>query len=103
MPRSRAEKAAEDALKLVGLSSAAQRPTRTYSRGMRQRAKLAQSLAHRPEILTLDQPLPGADPVARDQILRAIADLAKAVGHVLRSTHELSEADQLPNDHIRLH
>jgi len=98
MPRSRAEKAAEDALKLVGLSSAAQRPTRTYSRGMRQRAKLAQALAHRPEILILDEPLSGADPLARVQILRTISDFAKAGGHVLMSTHVLYEIERVTNN-----
>src|SRR5947207_15010261 len=98
MPRSRAEKAAEDALKLVGLSSAAQRPTRTYSRGMRQRAKLAQALAHRPEILILDEPLSGADPLARVQILRTISEFAKAGGHVLMSTHVLYEIERVTNN-----
>src|SRR5437016_612951 len=98
MPRSQAEKAAEDALKLVGLSSAAQRPTRTYSRGMRQRAKLAQALAHRPEILILDEPLSGADPLARVQILRTISEFAKAGGHVLMSTHVLYEIERVTNN-----
>src|SRR5207249_4730668 len=98
MPRSRAEKAAEDALKLVGLSSAAQRPTRTYSRGMRQRAKLAQALAHLPGILILAEPLSGADPLARVQILRTISDFAKAGGHVLMSTHVLYEIERVTNN-----
>src|SRR5436853_358763 len=65
MLAAKASKAASAALKVVGLSSAAHRPTRTYSRGMRQRAKLAQALAHDPEVLILDEPLSGADPVAR--------------------------------------
>src|SRR2546425_1799417 len=60
-----ARKAATEALKVVGLSAAAQRLTRTYSRGMRQRTKLAQALAHKPEVLILDEPLSGADPMAR--------------------------------------
>src|SRR5207302_2287724 len=71
---------------------------RTYSRGMRQRAKLAQALAHRPEILILDEPLSGADPLARVQILRTISEFAKAGGHVLMSTHVLYEIERVTNN-----
>src|SRR2546430_6930003 len=51
MPAAKASSAASAALQVVGLSAAAHRPTRTYSRGMRQRAKLAQALGHAPEVL----------------------------------------------------
>src|SRR5207245_11474242 len=73
MPATNARNEATAALKVVGLSDAAQRPTRGYSRGMRQRAKLAQALAHHPEILILDEPHSGADPAARVNILQPIA------------------------------
>ena len=65
---------------------------------MRQRAKLAQALAHRPEILILDEPLSGADPLARVQILRTISEFAKAGGHVLMSTHVLYEIERVTNN-----
>ena len=103
MPAAEASKAAGAALKVVGLSAAAHRPTRTYSRGMRQRAKLAQALAHDPEVLILDEPLSGADPMARVQILRTIADFAKDGGHVLMSTHVLYEIERITNNIVLIH
>ena len=103
MPAAKASKAASGALKVVGLSGAAHRPTRTYSRGMRQRAKLAQALAHDPEVLILDEPLSGADPMARVQILRTIADFAKDGGHVLMSTHVLYEIERITNNIVLIH
>ncbi|MGI0149475.1 MAG: ABC transporter ATP-binding protein [Thermoplasmata archaeon] len=103
MPAHQAATAAEEALKLVGLSKAAHRPTRTYSRGMRQRAKLAQALAHKPDILILDEPLSGADPLARVHILRTIADFARAGGHVLMSTHVLYEIERITNNIVLIH
>jgi len=103
MPAHQAAQAAEEALKLVGLSKAAHRPTRTYSRGMRQRAKLAQALAHKPEVLILDEPLSGADPLARIHILRTISDFARDGGHVLMSTHVLYEIERITNNIVLIH
>jgi len=103
MTRSEAQKKAEAALEVVGLSSAAHRPTRGYSRGMRQRAKLAQALAHDPEILILDEPLSGADPVGRVQILRTISDFARDGGHVIMSTHVLYEIERVTNNIVLIH
>jgi len=103
MPAAEAESKAEAAIDLVGLTDAGHRPTRTYSRGMRQRAKLAQALAHDPEILILDEPLSGADPVARVHILRTIADFAKRGGHVLMSTHVLYEIERITNNIVLIH
>src|SRR6266699_3451167 len=103
MPAATASKAASAALKVVGLSAAAHRPTRTYSRGMRQRAKLAQALAHHPEILILDEPLSGADPAGRVHILQTISDFAKDGGHVLMSTHVLYEIERVTNNIVLIH
>ena len=103
MPAAEAATKAEDALKVVGLSDARHRPTRTYSRGMRQRAKLAQALAHDPEILILDEPLSGADPVARVHILRTISEFARNGGHVLMSTHVLYEIERITNNIVLIH
>src|SRR5207247_8771831 len=77
MSTKKASTAATAALKVVGLSGAAHRPTRTYSRGMRQRAKLAQALAHDPDVLILDEPLSGAAPMARARVLRTISEFAQ--------------------------
>jgi ABC-2 type transport system ATP-binding protein len=103
MPGSQAVKAAQDALRLVGLGSAAHRLIQTYSRGMRQRVKLAQALAHGPEMLILDEPLSGADPAARVHILRTIADFARQGGHVLMSTHVLYEIERITNNIVLIH
>jgi len=103
MPTDQAAKAAADALEVVGLTNAAHRATRTYSRGMRQRAKLAQALAHDPELLILDEPLSGADPMARVQILRTISEFAKDGGHVLMSTHVLYEIERITNNIVLIH
>jgi len=103
MPTAKASTAATAALKVVGLSGAAHRPTRTYSRGMRQRAKLAQALAHDPDVLILDEPLSGADPMARVQILRTISDYAKDGGHVIMSTHVLYEIERITQNIVLIH
>lgn len=103
MPGEDARAKAADALEVVGLTGAKDRPLRTYSRGMRQRAKLAQALAHDPAILILDEPLSGADPVGRVQILRTIAKFAKAGGHVLMSTHVLYEIERITENIVLIH
>ncbi len=94
---------AEKSLAFVGLTAAKDRPMRTYSRGMRQRVKLAQALAHGPELLILDEPLSGADPMARVQILRAISDFAKRGGHVIMSTHVLYEVERVTSNIVLIH
>ncbi len=103
MPPAKARQQATAVLKVVGLSDAAQRATRGYSRGMRQRAKLAQALAHDPELLILDEPLSGADPAGRVHILRTIADFAADGGHVLMSTHVLYEIERVTNNIVLIH
>src|SRR5207244_647959 len=103
MPAAKAGTMAEAALKVVGLSAAAHRPTRTYSRGMRQRVKLAQALAHDPEVLILDEPLSGADPLGRVQILQTISDFAKDGGHVIMSTHVLYEIERITQNIVLIH
>jgi len=102
-PKAKAGTMAEAALKVVGLSAAAHRPTRTYSRGMRQRVKLAQALAHDPEVLILDEPLSGADPLGRVQILQTISDFAKDGGHVIMSTHVLYEIERITQNIVLIH
>ncbi len=98
-----ARKRAEESLAFVGLTAAKDRPLRGFSRGMRQRAKLAQALAHRPELLILDEPLSGADPMARVQILRAISEFAARGGHVIMSTHVLYEVERVTSNIVLIH
>ncbi len=98
-----ASAAARKALQTVGLTAAKDRRLRTYSRGMRQRAKLAQALAHEPEALVLDEPLSGADPAARVRILETINEFAKSSGHVVMSTHVLYEVERLTHNIVLIH
>ncbi len=98
-----ATRAARAALETVGLTAAKDRRLRTFSRGMRQRAKLAQALAHDPEVLILDEPLSGADPVGRVHILDTIAAFARDGGHAIVSTHVLYEVERLTNNIVLIH
>ena len=91
------------ALELVGLSDAADRRIAGFSKGMRQKAKLAQALAHRPELLILDEPLTGADPISRRDILQAIRHRADAGCAVIVSSHVLDEVDALSRDIVLIH
>ncbi len=81
------------ALERVGLVDAAGRKVAGYSKGMRQRARLAQSLAHQPSVLVLDEPLNGLDPMARAEVIALFRDLADGGLHVIVSSHILHEVD----------
>lgn len=100
---SEAERASRAALETVGLTAVRSRRLRTFSRGMRQRAKLAQALAHGPELLVLDEPLSGADPAARVQILDTISEFARAGGHIVMSTHVLYEVERVTSNIVLIH
>jgi ABC-2 type transport system ATP-binding protein len=91
----RAGEAAAEALTSLGLADAMDRPLGGYSRGMRQRAKLAQALVHDPDVLLLDEPLTGCDPLARASIVTRIKALAGAGKTVLLSSHVLHEIEAL--------
>lgn len=94
-PREAARKRAKDALAEFGLEGAMDRKMGGYSRGMRQRAKLAQAIVHEPDVLLLDEPLTGTDPASRQQILDALRRAAKKGAVVLFSTHVLHEIEAL--------
>ncbi|MBV8808083.1 MAG: ABC transporter ATP-binding protein, partial [Acidobacteriaceae bacterium] len=81
------------AIDLVGLREAAHRKAAAYSKGMRQRIRLAQSLAHNPRVLILDEPLNGLDPLVRAETIALFRSLAKQGCHVLLSSHVLHEVD----------
>ncbi len=80
-------------LELVGLQDAGKKPLRLFSKGMMQRAGIAQALLHDPELLILDEPLTGLDPLARIQLRDIIVMLRKQGRTVFFSSHELSEAE----------
>lgn len=91
--RSEAEKKAWKALERLGLTDAAHRKMAAYSKGMRQRVRLAQAIAHEPEILVLDEPLNGLDPLVRAETIALFRDWATERRHVILSSHVLQEVD----------
>jgi len=90
-----AQKMAWSALETVNLTDAANRKVQAYSKGMRQRVKLAQAISHRPQILILDEPLNGLDPMARAEVIALFQKLAADGAHVLISSHILHEVDMI--------
>ena len=92
-------KAAEEktwqAIERVGLVDAADRKVAGYSKGMRQRIRLAQSIAHEPAVMILDEPLNGLDPMARAETIRLFRELAREGLHLIISSHILHEVDMM--------
>jgi ABC-2 type transport system ATP-binding protein len=98
LKRADARTAAERTIEAVGMTRHQGRAIRGYSKGMRQRIKMAQSLVHDPEVLFLDEPLTGTDPVARRELMDIIKRLGDAGKSVIVSSHVLSEVQALtPN------
>ena len=93
-----ARKAAGNALEMVGLTVAPNQKIGAYSRGMRQRVKLAQAVAHGPELLLLDEPLTGMDPLGRRSTIRLIRDWATAGKSILVSSHVLHEVEAMTSN-----
>ena len=93
---------ASKAIERVGLSEAAGRKVAGYSKGMRQRIKLAQAMAHDPSVLILDEPLNGLDPMARAEVIALFRELAGAGKHVLVSSHILHEVDLISDQVVLL-
>jgi ABC-2 type transport system ATP-binding protein len=87
--------AARAALERVDLMDAANKKIGSYSKGMRQRVKLAQALAHDPELLILDEPLSGMDPIARRRTIRLIKEWAREGRSILVSSHILHEIEAM--------
>jgi ABC-2 type transport system ATP-binding protein len=87
--------AAAEALASVGLEEAAERRVGGFSKGMRQRVKLAQALVHSPELLLLDEPLNGLDPVQRRHVVELIRRLGTEGRTVLVSSHVLHEVERM--------
>ncbi len=83
------------ALDRVGLVEAAKRRVAGYSKGMRQRVRLAQAIAHGPAVLILDEPLNGLDPMARAEVIRLFRQFAEEGLHLIISSHILHEVDMM--------
>ncbi len=89
------EAAVDRAIDLVDLADAAHRPLGTYSRGMRQRMRLAATLVHDPDVLILDEPLNGADPRQRVHFQSLLRKLAAEGRTIVLSSHILEEVEQI--------
>jgi ABC-2 type transport system ATP-binding protein len=94
------EELAWRAIDRVGLRDAAERKTAGYSKGMRQRIRLAQSIAHSPRVLVLDEPLNGLDPLVRTETIALFRSFAKEGCHVILSSHVLHEVDVISDQVI---
>jgi ABC-2 type transport system ATP-binding protein len=84
-----------EAIQRVDLGEAAHRKIAGYSKGMRQKIRLAQSIAHHPSVLVLDEPLNGLDPMARAESLALFQELGRQGMHVIISSHILEEVDRI--------
>ena len=89
-------------LELVGLTEARNRAVAAYSKGMRQRVKLAQATAHDPQVVILDEPLNGLDPLARAEAIALFEQWGKSGRHVIISSHILHEVDRISDQVILL-
>jgi len=98
-----ATRRAWEAIERVGLVEAAKRKVAGYSKGMRQRIKLAQAIAHRPAVLILDEPLNGLDPMARAEMIDLFRHQADEGLHVLVSSHILHEVDDIADRVVFIH
>ena len=101
LDRARIASLTDEALARVSMTEAADRKVAAYSKGMRQRIRLALALSHRPEVLVLDEPLNGLDPMARAESLALFQGLGKEGLHVIVSSHVLHEVDRI-SDHVVL-
>ncbi len=93
MARAEAEEKAWKALERLSLTEAANRKVAAYSKGMRQRVRLAQAIAHDPDVLVLDEPLNGLDPLVRAETIALFRAWAGEGKHVILSSHVLQEVD----------
>jgi ABC-2 type transport system ATP-binding protein len=93
-----ADAAARRALEKVELMDAAGKKIGAYSKGMRQRIKMAQALVHDPDLLILDEPLTGMDPLMRRKTIRLIKDWARAGKHIIVSSHILHEIEAMTSN-----
>lgn len=90
-----AHRLAEDTVKRVQLGDAAHRKIAGYSKGMRQKIRLAQAIAHHPRVLILDEPLNGLDPIARAETLALFEELSRQGMYLILSSHILDEVDRI--------
>ena len=102
LSQSESEQRANTSIERVALKEAAHRKVAGYSKGMRQRIRLAQAIAHDPKVLVLDEPLNGLDPLVRAETIRLFREWAAEGRHVIVSSHVLHEVDMISDQVIFL-
>jgi ABC-type multidrug transport system ATPase subunit len=102
LDKTKAASRAAELIALVGLEPLADRPTRVLSRGQKQKLSLARALVHDPDILLLDEPASGLDPVARHDLQLLVRQLASQGKTLLVSSHVLSELDEMADAAVYL-
>ena len=95
IPKNERERRIDDVLKLVELDHARKRQIKTYSKGMQQRAGLAQALINNPDLLILDEPTSGLDPIGRMKVREIIQRLKSEGKTVFFSSHEMGEVETI--------
>ena len=103
MTKPEANARTEEVLDMVGMSDRANRKIAGYSKGMRQRIKLAQAMLHNPDIILLDEPLNGLDPVGRKELIDILGKLAFDGKCIVVSSHILFEVEQMTRSILLLH
>jgi ABC-2 type transport system ATP-binding protein len=98
-----ADAAARRAMTAVDLMEAANKKIGAYSKGMRQRVKMAQALVHEPQLLILDEPLSGMDPIGRRKTIRLIRDWGRAGKSIIVSSHILHEIESMTSNILLIH
>lgn len=101
--KSEADAGAIAAMEKVGLADSMDRRVSDYSKGMRQRTRLAQAIAHDPLLIIADEPLTGLDPIARREVLNLFAGLAAEGRSIILSSHVLHEVESLTETIVLVH
>ena len=102
LPREQAEAAAKEALSKVGLAVKGKR-IKSYSKGMKQRLKVAAAIVHHPDLLILDEPFGGLDPLGRREMKKLVSELNHEGVTVLISSHILYELDEMSTRMVLIH
>lgn len=93
----------DQAIAQVGMAERADKKIQGFSKGMRQRIKLAQAMLHDPDVILLDEPLNGLDPIGRREFIAVLADLAARGKTIVVSSHILFEVEQMTRSLLLLH
>ena len=101
--KEKADSAARAAIETMGLTGDSGRKIGGYSKGMKQRIKIAQCIVHEPDLLILDEPLAGTDPLARHHIIKLLHQWENEGKTIIISSHVLEEVERITNNIVLIH